>query len=130
MSIPNKITVETDREFVRRILDISNVIAPEPDRIDGMEYAVLEALIWANKEIGSINSVAAESFVKEYIHKPELSRKLFTRYRKNLADKGWLVQDGGHYQLLQHFDSNYEGGMFNKNGVKQVADIHLMVTRL
>ena len=125
-TLRTRIYVDSDKDFVRRVIDLVNVYFPEVKRINDIHYDILEALIWAEKEKGSINSPATEVFVKEYIGKPNLTRKLYTKYRRELAKREWLMAEGDKYTLPEIFQAQK---LFDKNGLKKVLDIPIMVIR-
>lgn len=110
-----KIWVTTERSIIRAVIDINNLMRPEAQRIRGMEYAFLEAMIYAQRELGTINSLSADTYIKNFVGKPRMSRKSFLIHRNNLLSRGWLLKENGSYALLPEF--NLYGQEFKKSGV-------------
>lgn len=110
-----KIWVTTEESIVRTVIDINNVMRPEHKRIHGIEYAFFEALIYAQRELGTINSLSADNFVKRFVGKPNMSRKSFLIHRNALVEKEWLRKENSMYVLPEQF--NLHRKEFKKSGV-------------
>lgn len=96
--------VKNDEEYIRSAIDVLNVLFEESNRIKDTEYRFFEALVWAQKEFGGINSASAEEYIKERIGKPNWARKMFRDTRNSLHKKGWIAKDGDIYFIPPQLD--------------------------
>ncbi len=80
-----------------------------------MELAFFEGLVYAQKTLGTINSISADNYVKEYVGKPDMQRKSFRTYRNALVKKGWVLNNREAYTLPKGFDLH--GRAFKSSGV-------------
>lgn len=99
-----KIYVRTERDIIRTMIDIQNLIVPEENRIKDTEALVFEAFTMSYRELGSLNSTSADGYIKDYINKPDISKRSLKTYRNSLVKKGWMAVDKGeNYVLLPAF---------------------------
>lgn len=112
-----KVTVHSDTGVIRFFIDLYNSIKPLEERIDNTDRDFLEALVMAYRELGTINSLACDDFIRKYLDKPTLSRRSFRNYRSILTDKKWLVQQGRQYEIgideLRLHGKKIPQGIFN-----------------
>lgn len=110
-----KIYVDDEASIVRTLIGFTNLKKPDHKKITGMEFRFFEALVFAQKEFGTINSLSADNFVKEYVGKPDMIRKSFRTYRNALVEKGWLANNKETYILPASF--NRRNNPFKESGV-------------
>lgn len=94
-----KVTVDDDLGVIRFLIDLSNFLKLEEDRIDNTDKKFFEAMVMAFRQLGTINSTACDDFIREYLNKPTLSRRSFRNYRTILAEKKWLKKIDRQYEI-------------------------------
>ena len=119
-----KIYVKDERSIVRTIIDIQNLIVPEKDRIRDKGARVFEAFVIAYRQLGTINSLSSDTYIKEYINKPEMSKRSYKNYRNSLVKKGWMAVTKENYTLLPSFR------LHNVRLSGVLASIYLQIERI
>ncbi len=110
-----KIYVDTEESIIQTIIDITNITKPKSKRISDTEYTYFEGLMHCQRQLGTINSVAADTFVKAFVEKPDMKRRSFLNYRNSLVEKGWLKEtDKKQIMLLDGL--NLHGVTFRQAG--------------
>lgn len=120
-----RIATGSDLEVIRAWVDVRNVTMPEDKRISDTEYKFHEGLILAFRELGTINSPAAESFVKQYVGKVDMASRSYRNYRNSLRDKGWLIRRDKQLFLLPAFELHNK--TIRDNG--EIATIMITIVR-
>lgn len=93
------VIVNDDLGVIRFLIDLSNFMRLEEDRIDNTDKKFFEAMVMAYRELGTINSAACDDFIRVYLDKPTLSRRSFRNYRTSLHEKKWLKKVGRQYEI-------------------------------
>jgi len=121
-----RIYVTTEESIIKTVIDLRNLTKPEEHRIRDTEYLFFEGCVAAQRELGTINSASADAFIKAYIGKPDLSRKMFLNYRNSLVEKEWLIAGHKTYSLLPGFDLH--GKKFKQSGVLTTVEVERLPT--
>lgn len=123
--VQTRIVAGSDLEVIRAWVDIQNATLPESKRIRDTEYRFHEALVMANRELGTLSTQAAEAFVKNYVGKPDMASRSYRNYRNALLEKDWLSKRDKQFFLQPAFD------LYNKkirdNG--EIASVMITIVR-